>query len=103
VQEAQLDLRLSWGSVHVSDCSNAERVESALSSFFCPHYVYLWFSGDGQHMRESFLQTQTDSIRPCCEDCDTDENVTLKVHKREKFFSSDFEFFTILYLVKLKY
>ncbi len=27
----------------------------------------------------------------------------LKVHKREKFFSSDFEFFTILYLVKLKY
>ena len=25
----------------------------------------------------------------------------LKVHKREKFFSSDFEFFTILYLVKL--
>jgi hypothetical protein len=29
--------------------------------------------------------------------------VYLKVHKREKFFSSDFEFFTILYLVKLKY
>jgi hypothetical protein len=29
--------------------------------------------------------------------------ITLKVHKREKFFSSDFEFFTILYLVKLKY
>ncbi len=29
--------------------------------------------------------------------------VPLKVHKREKFFSSDFEFFTILYLVKLKY
>jgi hypothetical protein len=29
--------------------------------------------------------------------------VCLKVHKREKFFSSDFEFFTILYLVKLKY
>ncbi len=28
---------------------------------------------------------------------------TLKVHKREKFFSSDFEIFTILYLVKLKY
>ncbi len=27
----------------------------------------------------------------------------LKVHKREKFYSSDFEFFTILYLVKLKY
>jgi hypothetical protein len=27
----------------------------------------------------------------------------LKVHKRKKFFSSDFEFFTILYLVKLKY
>ncbi len=27
----------------------------------------------------------------------------LKVHKHEKFFSSDFEFFTILYLVKLKY
>ncbi len=30
-------------------------------------------------------------------------NLSLKVHKREKFFSSDFEFFTILYLVKLKY
>jgi len=30
-------------------------------------------------------------------------NIPLKVHKREKFFSSDFEFFTILYLVKLKY
>ncbi len=30
-------------------------------------------------------------------------SVHLKVHKREKFFSSDFEFFTILYLVKLKY
>jgi hypothetical protein len=30
-------------------------------------------------------------------------DVCLKVHKREKFFSSDFEFFTILYLVKLKY
>ncbi len=29
--------------------------------------------------------------------------ICLKVHKREKFFSSDFEFFTILYLVKLKY
>jgi hypothetical protein len=29
--------------------------------------------------------------------------IGLKVHKREKFFSSDFEFFTILYLVKLKY
>ncbi len=29
--------------------------------------------------------------------------VSLKVHKREKFFVSDFEFFTILYLVKLKY
>ncbi len=28
---------------------------------------------------------------------------SLKVHKREKFFSSDFEFFTILYLVKHKY
>ncbi len=28
---------------------------------------------------------------------------SLKVHKREKFFSSDFEFFTIIYLVKLKY
>ncbi len=28
---------------------------------------------------------------------------TLKVHKREKFFVSDFEFFTILKLVKLKY
>ncbi len=27
----------------------------------------------------------------------------LKVHKREKFFGSDFEFFTILKLVKLKY
>ncbi len=27
----------------------------------------------------------------------------LKVHKREKFYSSDFEFFTILYLVKHKY
>ncbi len=27
----------------------------------------------------------------------------LKVHKREKFFVSDFEFFTILKLVKLKY
>ncbi len=27
----------------------------------------------------------------------------LKVHKREKFFVSDFEFFTILQLVKLKY
>ncbi len=24
------------------------------------------------------------------------ENITLKVHKREKFFVSDFEFFTIL-------
>jgi hypothetical protein len=30
-------------------------------------------------------------------------SVHLKVHKREKFFSSDFEFFTILYSVKLKY
>ncbi len=29
--------------------------------------------------------------------------VSLKVHKREKFCSSDFEFFTILYLVKHKY
>ncbi len=28
---------------------------------------------------------------------------TLKVHKREKFFGSDFEFFTILVLIKLKY
>ncbi len=27
----------------------------------------------------------------------------LKVHKREKFFVSDFEFLTILKLVKLKY
>jgi hypothetical protein len=27
----------------------------------------------------------------------------LKVHKREKFFSSEFEFFTILYLVMLKF
>jgi hypothetical protein len=27
----------------------------------------------------------------------------LKVHKREKFLVSDFEFFTILYFVKLKY
>ncbi len=27
----------------------------------------------------------------------------LKVHKREKFVVSDFEFFTILQLVKLKY
>ncbi len=27
----------------------------------------------------------------------------LKVHKREKFFASDFEFFTILLLIKLKY
>ncbi len=27
----------------------------------------------------------------------------LKVHKREKFFVSDFEFFTILQLVKPKY
>ncbi len=27
----------------------------------------------------------------------------LKVHKRENFFVSDFEFFIILYLVKLKY
>ncbi len=27
----------------------------------------------------------------------------LKVHKREKFFGSDFEFFTILLLIKLKY
>jgi hypothetical protein len=32
-----------------------------------------------------------------------EEEALLKVHKREKFFSSDFEFFTILYLVKLKY
>ncbi len=31
------------------------------------------------------------------------ESPTLKVHKREKFFSSDFECFSILYLVKLKY
>ncbi len=30
-------------------------------------------------------------------------NLMLKVHKRKKFFVSDFEFFTILYLVKLKY
>jgi hypothetical protein len=30
-------------------------------------------------------------------------HITLKVHKHEKFFSSDFVFFTILYLVKLKY
>jgi hypothetical protein len=29
--------------------------------------------------------------------------VPLKVHKREKFFVSDFEFFTILQLVMLKY
>ncbi len=29
--------------------------------------------------------------------------ITLKVHKREKFFVSDIEFFTILKLVKLKY
>ncbi len=29
--------------------------------------------------------------------------VPLKVHKREKFFGSDFEFFTILYLIKFKY
>ncbi len=29
--------------------------------------------------------------------------ICLKVHKCEKFFSSDFEFFTILYFVKLKY
>jgi len=29
--------------------------------------------------------------------------IFLKVHKREKFFGSDFEFFTILKLVKLKY
>ncbi len=28
---------------------------------------------------------------------------TLKVHKRENFFGSDFELFTILQLVKLKY
>ena len=28
---------------------------------------------------------------------------TLKVHKREKFFGSDFQLFTILQLVKLKY
>ncbi len=34
---------------------------------------------------------------------DKAESRYLKVHKREKFFSSDFEFFTILYLVKLKY
>ncbi len=27
----------------------------------------------------------------------------LKVHKREKCFGSDFEFFTILQLIKLKY
>ena len=27
----------------------------------------------------------------------------LKVHKREKFFGSDYEFFTILKLIKLKY
>ncbi len=27
----------------------------------------------------------------------------LKVHKRENFFSSDFEFYTFLQLVKLKY
>ncbi len=30
-------------------------------------------------------------------------DTNLKVHKREKFFVSDFEFFTILELVKLKY
>jgi hypothetical protein len=35
--------------------------------------------------------------------CSADRQFALKVHKREKFFSSDFEFFTILYLVKLKY
>ncbi len=29
--------------------------------------------------------------------------INLKVHKSEKFFGSDFEFFTILQLVKLKY
>ncbi len=29
--------------------------------------------------------------------------VSLKVHKREKFFGSDFEFFTILLLINLKY
>jgi hypothetical protein len=29
--------------------------------------------------------------------------VGLKVHKRENLFVSDFEFFTILLLVKLKY
>ncbi len=28
---------------------------------------------------------------------------SLKVQKREKFFSSDFDFFTILYLVKFEY
>ncbi len=35
--------------------------------------------------------------------CGTQNHLQLKIHKREKFFSSDFEFFTILYLVKPKY
>jgi len=29
--------------------------------------------------------------------------INLKVHKRENFFGSEFEFFTILQLIKLKY
>ncbi len=31
------------------------------------------------------------------------KQMNLKVHKREKSFGSDFEFFTILQLIKLKY
>ncbi len=32
-----------------------------------------------------------------------ESDLVFKVHKREKFFGTDFEFFTILLLIKLKY
>ncbi len=53
-------------------------------------------------VRESVLQNKSRQ-HVCRTPVGTARVRNLKVHKREKFFVSDFEFFTILYLVKLKY
>jgi hypothetical protein len=62
------------------------------------HPIFLWFSAFKYRLLNcTSRQTKIDFIFV------GPQQQYLKVHKREKFFVSDFEFFTILQLVKLKY
>ncbi len=68
-------------------------------------FYLLFLLDDGRiRIRIPEAQKHTDPMDPDRNTgSETLQNESLKVHKREKFFSSDFEFFTILYLVKFKY